>query len=137
VVRDQRRHSLRERAIIGSQLERADLQTFVDDRHGDRFALLTDGEPSIETVSNRGLYPGERNPSCAKGFQHPSQNVFGVAAAVEDPLDRLERPAMVDCVADHAAAISQSPSSNPRIASRYQPGIVRARRCARSTRTSV
>jgi hypothetical protein len=52
-VRDQHRHSLRERAIIGGQLERADLQTFVDDRYGDRFALLTDGEPSIETVAPR------------------------------------------------------------------------------------
>jgi len=57
VVRDQRRHSLRERAIIGSQLERADLQTFVDDRHGDRFALLTDGEGRIETVATSEPYP--------------------------------------------------------------------------------
>ena len=56
MVRDQRRHSLRERAIIGGQLERADLQTFLDDRHGDRFALLTDGEPNIETVATRELY---------------------------------------------------------------------------------
>ena len=71
MVRDQRRHSLRERAIIGGQLERADLQTFVDDRHGDRFALLTDGEPDIETVATRKLYPCEGNPSRAKRFQHP------------------------------------------------------------------
>ena len=39
--------------------------------------------------------------------------------------------------AAHAAAISQSPSSKARIASRYQEGIWRARRSARSTRTSV
>src|SRR5436190_9200618 len=71
--------------------------------------------PSIETVATRELNPCERNPSRAKRYQCRPQNVFGVAAAVEDPLDRFERPTIVDLTAAQAAAISQSPSSNPRI----------------------
>ena len=110
----------------------------MDDRYDDPLTLLTDCERITETVPPRDLHARERDPSRAEGRQHLPQNVFGVAAAIEDPLDRLERPGIVDrAAAAHAAAISQSPSSNPRIASLYQPGIVRARRSARSTRTSV
>src|SRR6266567_4192383 len=95
------------------------------------------GAHRLRARRHRRAVPVRTKSLARQAHPAPPQNVFGVAAAVKNPLDRFERPAIVDLTAAHAAAISQSPSSNPRIASRYQAGIVRARRSARSTRTSV
>src|SRR6266487_1680495 len=137
VRRDQGRHPFREGNVAHRQLERTDLRAVVENRGDDSLGLAPKCKALHEPPVLHEQHPGRGNPARLKRFEDHSKNHVGIAASVENALDCLERASLVDRTAVQAAAISQSPSSKPRIASRYQSGIGRARRSCRSTSTSV
>src|ERR671934_1945998 len=112
VRRDQRRHPLGEGTIADAELERANLLAAKDDRHRGPRRPKTDCDLADDSLVFAVPHPSGLDTARPENLEHRTNDVSGVTAAVEHPLDRLESASIVDRAVAQAAAISQSPSSN-------------------------